>query len=468
MRFRISLVLFCCFYLGIAQDSGLEVGVEFNTGFSTESTLPFWATANKNGAIPNSGYGSLNTYLGHNFSNLQSDWDVAYKGSFTGYLATENLAFVNELYGSVRYKGLIFTIGNKQDAIKWEGLSSSNGNFLKSLNARAMPGINIETNGFVTVGFWKDWFSVKVNYAEYLMNDERIVDGTHAHNKSLHFKFKTSETFSFSVGLDDWAQWGGTSPVYGEQPYDFKTYVKMVFGQPGGNNINGIDQINALGNHIGNYLVELNHTGENFNWNFYWSHPFEDRSGRELMNWPDALYGLALDFKEPNAFVSHLVAEVTYTRNVSGSAPHYKDENGNAVPASGRDQYFKNGVYASGWSYFGKTLGTPYIITEVNEEGIATGPDLSYNRFIAFNIGTKGFINQKVPYSMLLSYVHYYAWFDEEFETTPTQFSGFAEFDISSLLHWPIGVEVGTSFDLGNRLPDNFGGFLKVYKRLAF
>lgn len=467
MSFRGILILLLFSGFGYAQDSELDVGIELNTGFSTKSTQPFWATANRNGRIPNSSYGSLNAYIGHSFQNEHKNWDFAYKGSFTGYLAKENLAFVNELYGSVRFKGLMLTVGNRYDKIKWEGLSSSNGNFIKSVNARAMPGINLETNGFVTVGFWRDWFSVKANYAEYLMNDERIVDGAHTHNKSLHLKFKTSEKFSFSIGLDDWAQWGGNSPRYGHQPEDLESYIKMVFGGSGGSNANQGDQINALGNHMGNYAIELNHLGENFNWNFYWSHPFEDRSGREMMNWPDALYGLAFDLKKQNSLINYVVAEVTYTKNVSGSAPHYTDENGNQVAASGRDQYFKNFVYESGWSYFGKTIGSPYIITELDENGMPTGPDLSYNRFIAFNMGTKGYV-QKVPYQLLLSYVHYYAWFDEEFETTPHQFSGFAEFDISPLLNWPIAVEVGTSFDIGNRLPNNLGGFIRISKDWNF
>jgi hypothetical protein len=330
-----------------------------------------------------------------------------------------------------------------------------------------MPGINLQTNGFVKVGFWKNWFSVRANYAEYLMNDKRIVDGTNAHHKSLHFNFKTSAKFNFSVGLDDWAQWGGTSPTFGKQPDGFKDYIRMVLGASGGDNASGGDQINALGNHMGNYLIELNHTGENLNWNFYWSHPFEDRSGREMMNWPDALYGLSFDFKKTTSLVNYLVTEITYTKNVSGSSPHYIDENGVPVAASGRDQYFKNGVYASGWSYFGKTIGTPYIVTEVDENGVPQGPNLSYNRFFAFNIGTKGFL-QKVPYAFLLSYMRYYAWFDETFETTPRQFSGFAEFDISPLLKLPINVEVGTSFDLGNKLPNNLGGFLKISKNWDF
>ena len=61
-----------------------------------------------------------------------------------------------------------------------------------------MPGINLETNGFVPLGFWNDWFSVKANYSEYLMNDDRIVEGVKMHRKSLHLRFETSDKFSFN------------------------------------------------------------------------------------------------------------------------------------------------------------------------------------------------------------------------------------------------------------------------------
>ena len=67
-----------------------------------------------------------------------------------------------------------------------------------------------------------------------------------------------------------------------------------------------------------------------------------------------------------------------------------------------------------------------------------------------------------------MSYVRYYTWFEEEFETTPRQLSGLAQVEISPILSWPANVELGASFDIGNRLPDNLGGFIRISKNLKF
>ena len=38
------------------------------------------------------------------------------------------------------------------------------GNIIKSINARAMPGVNIKTNNFITLPFAKSWLEVKANF----------------------------------------------------------------------------------------------------------------------------------------------------------------------------------------------------------------------------------------------------------------------------------------------------------------
>ena len=91
--------------------------------------------------------------------------------------------------------------------------------------------------------------------------------------------------------------------------------------------------------------MQLNYVGEKLNWNFYYSHLFEDRSGREFQNWRDGLYGFFIDFKKPKALISHLLTEFTYTKHASGDAPHYTDDQGIAHAASGMDNYFNNGVH---------------------------------------------------------------------------------------------------------------------------
>ena len=49
---------------------------------------------------------------------------------------------------------------------------------------------------------------------------------------------------------------------------------------------------------------------------------------------------------------------------MSGNSKHGTDELGNHINARGRDDYFNNGVYSSGWTYFGNTISSPYFTTK--------------------------------------------------------------------------------------------------------
>ena len=96
-------------------------------------------------------------------------------------------------------------------------LSSSNGSIIKSINARAMPGVNIKTNNFITLPFATSWLEVKANFAHYFMDDTRFVDNTNLHHKSLYFKTTLSPTLDNSrfrslrpVGRDLTTVWRAT------------------------------------------------------------------------------------------------------------------------------------------------------------------------------------------------------------------------------------------------------------------
>ena len=300
MKTRISLFLLCFLIVFSLKSQSKDVNytIHSSTGLSSDTTLPFWLVANQYGNVPNSDYGLLNTSVFKDYDTPETLFDFSYKASATGFIAQENKFLLNELYLGVRFKNIKLDLGAKNDAVLWNNLSSSNGSIIKSINARALPGINIKTNNFITLPFATSWLEVKANFAHYFMNDTRFVDNTNLHHKSLHFKTTLSPTFQIIAGLDHYAQWGGISQQYGAQPTSFKDYIRIIFGAEGGDNALETDQNNALGNHLGAYLLQFNYNKENIGLNFYYSHPFEDTSGREMSNWQDGLYGLFVDLKK--------------------------------------------------------------------------------------------------------------------------------------------------------------------------
>jgi len=222
---------------------------------------------------------------------------------------------------------------------------------------------------------------------------------------------------------------------------------------------------------LGAYLVQLNYTAEKTNLSFYYSHLFEDGSGMEFQNWMDGLYGFMIDLKKPTAPVTHILTEFTYTKNMSGANPPDQgyDENGDKIHGRGLDNYFNNGVYSSGWTYFGRTIGSPYFTTQpVDENGITNGVITGDNRFMAFNIGLKGNLNH-LKYKALLSHVTYFGWFNNEYEIKPKQFSGLLEMVLpQNTKGIPFDIAASFSFDTGTYAPVNFGGFITLTRNAWF
>jgi hypothetical protein len=444
----ITLICFVFFQVN-SQNYVVEVG----SNASTEERLPFMLTANKFGAVPNNNNLSIYTSIFSDFKTTNSNFDFAYKAAITGYLADENNIFINELFGSIGYKNWQLTAGSKNDKILFEGLSISNGNIIKSTNTRAFPGINLSTKDYLTLPFAKKWLTVKMNFAEYFLNDKRAVDNAHLHHKSLFLKSKLSEKLNLIIGLDHYVIWGGTSEEYGEQPHNFKDYLKYITGQGDGNKADEhINSSNAWGNHLGNYLVQLDYKGANSNWSIYWSHLFEDRSGRELSNYPDALYGFFIDLKKPKSLVTHIITEFQYTKHMSG-----------LTGFSGYDNYFNNTIYTSGWTYFGSTIGSPFFTTKTPIDGIT--PGINQNRFTSLNIGFKGYLSETIQYKTNLTYTNYDSL--KSSLLNESQFSPYLEIFIETE-KIPFDISIGTAADFGGFLPNNFGGFIKLTKKGIF
>ena len=452
-------LLFLLFFISIyslqSQTKDVNYTIHSSAGLSSDTTLPFWLVANQHGAVPNSDYGLLSTAIFKDYDTPDALFDFSYKASATGFIAQENKLLLNELYLGVRFKNIVLDLGAKNDAVLWNNLSSSNGSIIKSINARAMPGITIKTNNYVSLPFASSWLTVKANFAHYFMDDVRYVDNTNLHHKSLYFKTTLSPTFDIIAGLDHYAQWGGTSPEYGAQPSSLSDYIKVVFGAEGGDNALETDQLNALGNHLGAYLLQFNYNKENIGFNFYYSHPFEDTSGREMSNWQDGLYGVFVDFKKNKSLVNSVLLEFSYTKNMSN------------IPRSdvGPDNYFNNGIYQSGWTYHGNTIGSPYFTPKpIDDNGITSGVIAGDNRFAAINIGANGFL-KSLPYKILLSHTTYYGWFGQEYDPNPYQFSGILDLVIpQDVFKLPFDVSASFAFDAGTYRPQNFGAFLSITK----
>ena len=124
-----------------------------------------------------------------------------------------------------------------------------------------------------------------------MIDDRYAGNRTRLHHKMLDIRFTIIPQLSIEAGLDHYAQWGGETEKDGKLPTSFKDYARVVLIKAGGGDAPE-NEINKLGNHIGNEFLKIRYNNERWGAEFYYDHIFEDGSGEKFRNRPDGLYGL--------------------------------------------------------------------------------------------------------------------------------------------------------------------------------
>jgi hypothetical protein len=201
------------------------------------------------------------------------------------------------------------------------------------------------------------------------------------------------------IGIRHHAQWGGTStnPGIGKQPQSIKNLVRIFLGASGGEDATLSDQINVLGNHYGSYDFRFGYINPAFDIHLYKQHYYEDRSGMEFDNYPDGLYGIQVDIPKFSP-LNQVVMELLYTRHQSGTV-HYIPNT--PIRGRGRDNYYNNGGYPTGVSYFNRAIGTPIVTSPEYNENRSFG--FRNNLVRAFHAGFQGMLSKYVSYRLLAS-----------------------------------------------------------------
>ena len=487
----LALTAACAFRAG-GQTCDLSWDVALYGAGATSDALPFWAVTNKNGIVPDSHsgfivagtdfvYGSkpgIDVYAGVKFSGSVTPSGLAgvnaapavkgygSRSASPGHAIWNGM--LNELYAGVGWKMLRLDLGMIDRPSGYGGLSLTGGNIIWSGNARSFPGYNLQVDWFEIPGT-KGIFSVKANYADYKTIDDRFVDGAMLHNKSLFFKFRLSRRLHIQLGLEQWSMWSGNSPVNGPQPASFNDYIRVVCGLSGGSDATESDQINVLGDHRGRELIQLDWEGDSFTLSLAHDIPFEDSSGMLFQNFPDGVNTLFFSLKDRDRWVTDVLYEFVYTKwqsgpyHDTGSAPGREDEEWHIL--GGRDNYFNNGEYRSGWTNYGKVAGLPlFTASPVSENGIV--PGVCNNRVVAHHVGVGGKIARTVPYRFKATYSRNYGLYLQSlslFEKSPWQVSLAMEADVPHIFrHLPLGLSVGLYGDIGELYEDSFGLILKL------
>ena len=402
---------------------------------STGGGLPFWAAANRYGLMPE-GNGFLSTvgaYTQYDESKtFQWKWGVSIGESYDFQQQTSRF-LPDELYASAKWNVFSLDLGMKHhksdylapglrlgDNNSLGSLSTTGGNIIWSGNSRAFPGYTINLDP-VAIPFTGNHLSIYGAFGDYATFDNRWCKGALIHNTKVALKLNFLEHWEFHFGLDHYAMWGGTCPDGSANVrLTFENYCRMVLGMHAGDDGTFSDRMNVIGDQGGGEFLTLEYSNDDFRFSAKHDIPYSDGSGMGFQNFPDGVNTLFFGFADKDRWVSDILYEYIYTMYQSGPL-HFEsfDEDGNSTtpPGScttGMDNYFNNGEYRSGWTYYGRTIGLPLFYPNApDESGITLG--VRNNRLKAHHIGLAGKLFRKAPYKLMLTYSKNYGTYSEPY-----------------------------------------------------
>ena len=144
-KISLFLFLFLLFFYTQGQKRSVDYKTSLTGFVASQNTLPFWAINNKHGLIPNGHGALLEVGLFSDFTNRHKI-QFAYGVSAAGFLSRpDNHLILDQLYARARWRNLRLDLGMIHPEEEYRGISSTNGNFIRSGNARTFPGYNLNS-----------------------------------------------------------------------------------------------------------------------------------------------------------------------------------------------------------------------------------------------------------------------------------------------------------------------------------
>jgi hypothetical protein len=460
--------------------------------FVVNEAMPFWFRANQSGIVPLSGSTGqlrLGLYRDNYRVNREDslmrprniDW--GYGLEVVGNAGQQNQLILPEGYLSVRWKQFEIYAGRRRGMVGLVDTLLTSGSYAWSGNALPVPKIQIGTIGYVPIRFTKGFVAINALFNHGWFSSG-FVRNSYLHQKAIYVRLgKPTAKVNLYFGGNHEVQWGGFAPslvgvpslsdnMDGRFASDLDAFYRVVtstFGTgyfpPQG--VISIDQGNRIGNHLGSFDggIELKMNG--YKVFAYRQNLYETGSLFYLTNITDGLHGIRIQRSQPSRrqlSVDRLLLEFFDSRSQGGPEFVIGD-----AKRHGRNNYFNHSQYQEGWTYQGRTIGTPFLTTRYEANpSLPQGYPITNNRVTLWHMGLSGQIAQRVNWLTKLSYSQNYGTYDVPYPAGTNQFS------MLLMLNAPVQIpiikacQLTSSFglDTGNLLPNSYGCYIGVRKSL--
>ena len=388
------------------QDNNHEYSIQLRGIGSTGEFAPFWLQSKEYGRVSVHPFStSLEAGIHKKLSNdsLSFDWgyDLSLIAGVDSHQHSQlHLQMINV---KARWHILQLMIGVDEAKSSFHDYPLSMGGFLFSENARPFPRITAGIPDFTAFPLTKGYFEYKGALSHGWFIDQLPVPGIMFHHKYLHLRLGGKLPVRLQMGLDHVAQWGGDFDGDGKNTFKTRDFLNVFLGRSGGDSSNPLEEINVMGNHIISQHTKIDTRVGDYNIALYWETVSEDNPIR-ILQWQaktrlDGLWGISVR-NSKNSWIKGFVYEFLSTVDQSGP---WHDKDG--IIFGGSDQYFFNYMYQNGWTHYGRTVGTPLIISPVYDK--SGNISIQMNDVQAHHIGIEGNINQ-LSYRVLGTYSRYF------------------------------------------------------------
>ncbi|MBD5225271.1 MAG: capsule assembly Wzi family protein [Bacteroidales bacterium] len=398
------------------------------------SFAPYYISSNHHGIVTQKSDALIRGVLKHDW-NLNRRFSYGYGidliggwGSSTDYLqytgdgATEiarhpSRAWIQQLYGEVKYRGVFLTAGLKEHGSALLNQSLSSGDLVESGNSRPIPEVRIGFIDFQNIPFTNGWLQIQgeISYGKYTDNkwmrehynylDYHLNQGALYTYKRCYFRTKPTMPLSVTFGMQVGASFGGQTVWYTAgvltKQYRFsrgiRQFFKMLLPTDG-----GLDYY--TGSTLGSWDVKFRYRiSDRYTVNAYFQKPYEDGSGIGFLNGWDGIWGVEF-VSSVNSPVRGVVLEYIDFTNQSGPM-HWDPDDYPGVDITARgegaDDYYNNHEY-NPYANYGMAIGTPFMVSPIyNTDGMMM---FLYNRMRGFHVGIDGYISKELGYRVLGSY----------------------------------------------------------------
>ncbi len=413
-----------------AQIDSIDYKVGLLSAFSGKDYVPHYITANRFGILQDTDTKTgllraavITGYKASEYWRFDVGIDVIATTSSAAY--QKSPVFLQQGYVKVKFKAVELVAGRIERTAGTHAQDLSSGSLAISGNARPLPQVSISIPEYTPIPLTHGYAEVKGNFAHGWFGEDRNVKNAYLHDKSLYLRFGGKLPINFAAGLVHYVVWGGETNKYGKLPQDFKNYLNLVVGKNAENvdlnNPNLVGEVaNAVGNHIGVIDFALYTKLKDFDIKVYHQTPVEDGTGRDLFRNKDRLLGISFENKK-SSLIKSIAYEYLYTLYQSG--PGRTGDGGEpsnelyGYRYGGRDNYYNNYLYKTGWVYQDRIIGTPLFFTKARMQLYVPGfketdPDnfnfnIVNNRVVAHHIGIEGTV-KNIDYKLMSTFTKNY------------------------------------------------------------